>query len=87
MGNPAPCLSESRICRGGHQPVTSAARTTSNRKSAVSQGQAATTYQPPAALAYGQTYYWRVDEISAAPGTALFKGKDITPQRLGWLHG
>ncbi|MCU0916934.1 MAG: discoidin domain-containing protein [Planctomycetes bacterium] len=37
----------------------------------ISQGQAAETYDP-AALTYGQTYYWRVDEVSA--GAAIFKG-------------
>ncbi len=41
----------------------------------VSQGQTATTYQPPTALAYGKTYYWRIDEISAPPSTAISTGK------------
>ncbi|HSW00837.1 MAG TPA: LamG-like jellyroll fold domain-containing protein [Sedimentisphaerales bacterium] len=35
----------------------------------VSQGQTATTFDP-AGLAFGQTYYWRVDEVDAA-GTIL----------------
>jgi hypothetical protein len=39
-----------------------------------SQGQAATTYTPPARLDFGQTYYWRVDEVNAAPDNAIFKG-------------
>jgi hypothetical protein len=34
-----------------------------------SQGQTATTYQPAAPLEYGQTYYWRVDEVNAPPST------------------
>jgi hypothetical protein len=29
----------------------------------VSQGQMATTFDPPGLLAFGQTYYWRVDEV------------------------
>ncbi len=31
----------------------------------VSQAQPATTYAPAGVLAYGQTYYWRVDEVEA----------------------
>ncbi|UCD49049.1 MAG: discoidin domain-containing protein [Phycisphaerales bacterium] len=41
----------------------------------VSQGQAGTTYAPPAVLEYGQTYYWRVDEVNAAPDNTIFKGE------------
>jgi hypothetical protein len=40
----------------------------------VNQGQAATAYQPPALLDYGQTYYWRVDEVNAPPDGTIFKG-------------
>ncbi len=40
----------------------------------VSQGQATTTYAPPARLDFGQTYYWRVDEVNAAPDNTIFKG-------------
>ncbi|MCX5644973.1 MAG: discoidin domain-containing protein [Phycisphaerae bacterium] len=40
----------------------------------VSQGQTATAYTPAAVLDYGQTYYWRVDEVNAAPSTTIFKG-------------
>ena len=39
----------------------------------ISQGQAADTYDP-AALEFGQTYYWRVDEVDAAPDPPPFKG-------------
>jgi len=41
----------------------------------VSQGQAGTTYASPAVLEYGQTYYWRVDEVNAAPDNTIFKGE------------
>ena len=41
----------------------------------VSEGQAQTTYVPEAPLAYGQTYYWRVDEVNAAPDGTIFTGK------------
>jgi regulation of enolase protein 1 (concanavalin A-like superfamily) len=40
----------------------------------VSPGQAGTTFQPATALEYGKTYYWRVDEVNAAPSTTVFKG-------------
>ncbi len=39
----------------------------------VSRGQTATTYAP-ADLAYGQTYYWRIDEVNAPPDGAVFQG-------------
>ncbi|MGE5294115.1 MAG: carbohydrate binding domain-containing protein [Solirubrobacterales bacterium] len=39
----------------------------------VSEGQTATTYAP-ADLQYGETYYWRVDEINAAPDSTVRKG-------------
>ncbi len=39
----------------------------------VGEGQTATTYAP-ADLQYGQTYYWRVDEVNAAPDSAVHKG-------------
>ncbi len=40
----------------------------------VSQGQSDTTFDPTA-LQYGQTYYWRVDEVNAAPDYTIFKGE------------
>ncbi len=40
----------------------------------VSQGQADSTYDPPGRLAFGTTYYWRVDEVNAPPTSTIFKG-------------
>jgi regulation of enolase protein 1 (concanavalin A-like superfamily) len=40
----------------------------------VSQGQADATYEPATPFEYGQTYYWRVDEVNAAPDNTIFKG-------------
>jgi Concanavalin A-like lectin/glucanases superfamily/F5/8 type C domain len=40
----------------------------------VSEGQTATMYESPAVLEYGQTYYWRVDEVNTAPDNTIFKG-------------
>ena len=39
----------------------------------VSQGQAAAEFDP-AGLAFGTTYYWRVDEVNAAPDSSIYKG-------------
>jgi len=39
----------------------------------VSQGQTGTTYDP-GRLEFGQTYYWRIDEVNAAPDNTIFKG-------------
>jgi hypothetical protein len=43
----------------------------------VSQGQSDTSYAPaPGApgLEIGQTYYWRIDEVNAAPDNSIYKG-------------
>jgi hypothetical protein len=39
----------------------------------VSQGQTETTYDA-GVLTFGQTYYWRVDEVNGAPDRTVFKG-------------
>ncbi|MBN1362275.1 MAG: discoidin domain-containing protein [Sedimentisphaerales bacterium] len=41
----------------------------------ISQGQVETSYDPAGALALGQTYYWRVDEVNAPPTSTIYKGK------------
>ncbi len=41
----------------------------------VSQGQSDTAYVPAGPLAFGQTYFWRIDEVNAAPDNTIFKGK------------
>jgi hypothetical protein len=41
----------------------------------VSQGQDANAYDPAGLLAFGQTYYWRTDEVNAPPtDSKIFKG-------------
>ncbi|MHC4520578.1 MAG: discoidin domain-containing protein, partial [Planctomycetota bacterium] len=40
----------------------------------VSEGQDATTYDPDGLLDFGQTYYWRVDEVNGAPDYTIFPG-------------
>ncbi|MFQ6035140.1 MAG: sugar-binding protein, partial [Sedimentisphaerales bacterium] len=39
-----------------------------------SQGQTASAYRPAVALDFGQTYYWRVDEVNAPPDYTIYKG-------------
>jgi hypothetical protein len=39
-----------------------------------SPGQDANTYDPPSVLEFGQTYYWRVDEVNSASDFTTFKG-------------
>ena len=39
-----------------------------------SQGQTDPTFDPPGLLDFGQTYYWRVDEVNAAPDNTIYKG-------------
>jgi concanavalin A-like lectin/glucanase superfamily protein/F5/8 type C domain-containing protein len=41
----------------------------------VSQGQADATYASDGVLEFGQTYYWRVDEVNAAPDNTIFTGE------------
>ncbi|MEN6333138.1 MAG: discoidin domain-containing protein [Phycisphaerales bacterium] len=41
----------------------------------VSQNQTELTYDPEGMFQYGQTYYWRIDEVNAAPTNTVFKGE------------
>ncbi len=40
-----------------------------------SQGQSDKTYDPDGLLEYGKTYFWRVDEVNAAPDNTVFEGE------------
>ena len=40
----------------------------------ISEGQTGTTYDP-GRLEFGQTYYWRIDEVNDAPDNTVFKGE------------
>ncbi|MHC4175072.1 MAG: LamG-like jellyroll fold domain-containing protein, partial [Planctomycetota bacterium] len=40
----------------------------------VSEGQDVNSYDPEGVLPFGQTYYWRVDEVSAPPDNTIFEG-------------
>ncbi len=41
----------------------------------VSQGQAGTSYDPDGLLEFGTTYFWRIDEVNAAPDNTVFAGQ------------
>ncbi|MCL5736031.1 MAG: discoidin domain-containing protein, partial [Actinobacteria bacterium] len=57
----------------GFADVNSAARTDAKGVLA-SQGQADATFAPAGVLAYGQTYYWRADEVNKPSDNQIFKG-------------
>ena len=44
------------------------------QKALVGHNQEGTTYDPPDLLEFGQTYYWRVDEVNAPPDSTIYKG-------------
>jgi len=41
----------------------------------VSQGHGEVVYQPESVLEFGQTYYWRIDEVNGAPDNTIYKGE------------
>ena len=51
-----------------------AASTTAPGSLLVSRGQTGTSYDPTGLLDFGQTYYWRVDEVNATPDKAIYRG-------------
>ncbi|MEN6427863.1 MAG: sugar-binding protein [Phycisphaerales bacterium] len=52
----------------------------------VGQGQTATQYDPEGLLEYGQTYYWRVDEVNGVPDNTVFTGEvwSFTTEPFGY---
>ena len=40
----------------------------------VSENQASPSFDPGGMLEYGQTYYWRIDEVNAPPDNTIFQG-------------
>ncbi len=52
----------------------------------VSESQDPNTYDPPGLLDWGQTYYWRVDEVNAAPDFAIYRGNvwSFTTEPVGY---
>ncbi len=56
-----------------HEAVKTASRTNPQGVLA-SQGQTATTYDPPGLLDFSKTYYWRVDFVISSPAPAIYQG-------------
>ena len=53
-----------------------------------SQGQTETTFDPAGLLAYGQTYYWRIDEVNTAARQHHLQGQRLVLHRRAlWLSG
>jgi len=52
----------------------------------VSQTQSDTAYAPAGLLEIGQTYYWRIDEVNAAPDNSIYKGDiwSFTAEPMGY---
>jgi hypothetical protein len=50
------------------------ADTTNHPNVQVSFSQDANTYDPAGLLTFGQTYYWKVDEVNAPPASTVYKG-------------
>ncbi|MCU0917797.1 MAG: discoidin domain-containing protein [Planctomycetes bacterium] len=59
---------------GTAQAEVSGAARTSPAGVLVGKGQTDTTFDPPGLLAYGQTYYWRIDEVNQSPDGTIHKG-------------
>ena len=53
--------------------VNNANRTSANGQLA-SKGQTGTSFDPAGSLAYGQTYYWRIDEVNTSADGTIYKG-------------
>ncbi len=52
----------------------------------VGEGQTDTSFDPQAVFQYGQTYYWRIDEVNASPDNTIFKGEvwSFTVEPIGY---
>ena len=61
------------VCLGTSFADVNAASADKPGSVSVSLGQETSTYDP-GALLYGQTYYWRVDEVNGPPEKTIFRG-------------
>ena len=72
--NPGPYAATHDIYFGTAFDDVNLATRTDPRDVLVSQGQTVATYEPDVALELNQTYYWRVDEVNAAPDSTITQG-------------
>jgi hypothetical protein len=61
------------------------ASTSETRGVLLSQNLSVTSYELPNLLEFGQTYYWRVDEVNAPPDTKIYRGESGVSQCLTFL--
>ncbi len=71
---PGPTAATHDVYFGTDPNVVANADRTSPSNMLLSKGQTATTFDPTGSLELGRTYYWRVDEVNAAPDSTVFKG-------------
>ncbi len=71
---PGPFAEAHNVYFGDNFDDVNNADTTNTRDVLVSRGQTATTYDPEGLLDFSQTYFWRIDEVSAPPDSTVFKG-------------
>ena len=53
----------------------------------LSQAQDANLYDPEGLLSFGQTYFWRVDEVNAPPDSTIYKGRSGLRRASGLPRG
>ncbi len=70
-----PKVATHNVYFGASRDDVNAASADAPREVLVGKGQKETTYTPASVLTYGQTYFWRVDEVNAAPDFTVFRGK------------
>ncbi|RPI53996.1 MAG: hypothetical protein EHM56_06665, partial [Chloroflexi bacterium] len=71
---PGPWAAKHDVYLGTSLADVTAAGRTDPRGVLVSQAQDANTFDP-GRLAFGQTYYWRIDEVNAAPDNTIYAGR------------
>jgi hypothetical protein len=71
---PGPFAATHDVYLGASQADVAAAGRADPRGVLVSRGQDANTYDP-GRLELGKTYYWRIDEVNAAPDNTIYTGK------------
>ena len=71
---PGPSAAAHDVYFGADPNVVANADRANPASALVSKGQTVTTFDPAGPLGLGRTYYWRVDEVNAAPDTMVFKG-------------
>ncbi len=71
---PGPFGGTHNVYFGTNPEDVNTATTTNPLGVLVSPSQDANTYDPPGRLEFGQTYYWRVDEVNATADHTVYKG-------------